>query len=190
MKLNVTAYRDHPKYRGFTMIELLVVIAIIAVLAGIVVNVSRGAPLTAKRKKTITQIRAMEEGLEGYKNEYGNYPRPPGGSKNALDQAKMLYQAVSGDGGSAIDNAPDPAMSDGEQGSEGEIFMDSAFAGSKKSSFVHPDYYLMDPWRMPYNYMRGDEDSSTFNKTTFDIWSYCQDFKEQADEDVWISNWQ
>ena len=60
--------RSSPSMSGFTLIELLVVIAIIAVLAWIVVNVSRGAQLTAKRKKTITQIKAMEEGLEGYKN--------------------------------------------------------------------------------------------------------------------------
>ena len=80
MKIKFTPLRQHKSYYGFTLIELLVVIAIIAVLAGIVVGVSKGAQQTAKRRKATAQIKAMEEALEGYKNEYGNYPRPPGGS--------------------------------------------------------------------------------------------------------------
>lgn len=190
MKIKLTTHRRHPNFRGFTLIELLVVITIIAVLAGIVVGVSKGAQQTAKRRKVTAQIKAIEEALQDYKNEYGNYPRPPGGSKNPVDQAKMLYQAVTGDGGSHIDSAPDPALSDGEPGTEGKFILEAAMASSKKARFVHEDYYLMDPWRNPYNYMRGDEDTSTFNKTTFDIWSYCQDYKEQSNEDIWISNWQ
>ncbi len=174
--------------RAFTMIELLVVISIIAVLAGIVTGVSRGALERSKRSKTETQIRAISEALETYKAEYGNYPRPVGGTVNPIETAKMLYQAVTGDGSNYIDGA-DPAPSDGEPGTEGKFILEAAFSGSKKSSFVHKDYYLMDAWHRPYHYMRGDESNETMNKTTFDLWSQAND-KSGEDEDVWISNWQ
>ncbi len=176
--------------RAFTMIELLVVIMIIAVLAALVSQVASGAARQSKRKKAQGQIQALQEGLEQYKLEYGNYPRPVGGSLDPIDQAKMLYQALSGDGTNMIDGVQ-PTASTGEVGKDGKVILDALFAGSKKSSFVHEDFYVMDPWRQPYNYVRGDENNQTFNKTTFDIWTEATPRPDQEeDEDTWISNWQ
>ena len=170
------------------MIELLVVISIIAVLAGMVAAVAGGSNAASKRKKAQGQIKAMEEGLEMYKVEYGAYPRPAGGSTDPIVQAKMLYQALTGDGTNFVDSV-EPTSSDGNPGTDGKLILEAAFAGSKKSGFVHEDYYLTDPWHRPYNYMRGDESNETFNKTTFDIWTEAS-VKPEDDEDVWISNWQ
>ena len=142
--------------RGFTLIELLVVITIIAVLAGLVANVAGGARAGAARKKAQGQVKAIEEGLEMYKVEYGAYPRPVGGSTDPIVQSKMLYQALTGDGTSFIDGV-EPKASIGKPGEDGKFILEAAFAGSKKSAFVHKDYYLMDPWHRPYHYMRGDE---------------------------------
>ena len=175
--------------RAFTMIELLVVISIIAVLAGLVAMVAKGAMAQSKIKKAQGQIMAMQEGLEEYKRLYGSYPKVAGGSTDPIVQAKMLYQALTGDGTNMIDGA-EPTASDGNPGTDGELILEAAFAGPNGSAFTNPEYYLMDPWRQPYRYTRGDEGPETMNKTTFDIWSEGTNRPdEEEDEDKWITNW-
>lgn len=171
------------------MIELLVVISIIAVLAGLVAAVASGAMKASKLRKAQGQITAIQEALEAYKGKYGNYPRPVGGTEDPEVVAKMLYQAVSGDGTNMIDGA-EPTASDGDPGTDGEYFLEAAFYKNGKSTFVHKDYYLMDPWRQPYNYMRGVDSNQTMNKTTFDLWTECTNRPDdEDDEDKWITNW-
>ncbi len=133
------------------------------------------------------QIEAMEEALEAYKTEYGKYPRPVGGSKDPIVQAKMLYQAVTGDGTDFIDGMP-PSASDGNPGTDGELFLEAAYAGSKRSGFVHDDHYLLDSWGRPYQYVRGDEHPGTSNPTTFDLWSEGS-FEPNGERHTWIGNW-
>src|SRR5690242_18168964 len=61
-------------HRGFTLIELLVVIVILAVLAAVVVPnvISRGDD--ARQSKTISDIKTIDDALERYKLDTGNYP--------------------------------------------------------------------------------------------------------------------
>lgn len=171
------------------MIELLVVISIIAVLASLVAAVASGASKASKIRKAEGQIMAIQEALEEYKLNYGNYPKPVGGTDDPVTVAKMLYQAVTGDGTNMIDGA-EPTASDGNPGTDGEIFLEAAFHNNGNSSFANKDFYLMDPWRQPYNYERGDSDAQTMNKTTFDLWTECTNRPEQEDdEDKWVTNW-
>lgn len=170
------------------MIELLVVISIVAVLAGLVAMVATGATAQAKRRKATGQVIAITEAIESYKNKYGAYPRPVGGSTDPIVQAKMLYQAVTGDGTNFIDGVP-PTPSDGNPGTDGDVILEAAFPGSKKAAFVHEEFYLMDPWHRPYNYVRGDENNETYNKTTFDIWTEASRKPNEEDEESWIANW-
>lgn len=172
------------------MIELLVVMAIIGVLTALVVMVAGGARATARMRKAETQIKAIEEALESYKEKYGTYPRPRGGSDNPKVQAQMLYQAVTGDGTNNIDGVQ-PSGSIGEPGKDGEFFLEAALPGGSKTGAGLVDdkeYYLKDPWGNPYNYVRGDENTDTVNKTTFDLWSYGLD-RTKSDEDKWAKNW-
>lgn len=169
------------------MIELLVVISIVAVLAGLVAMVATGATKQSKLRKARVQVKAIEEALHAYKNKYGDFPRPVGGSTDPIIQAKMLYQAVTGDGTNFIDGVP-PTPSDGDPGTDGELIMEAAFPGSKKAAFVHDDLYLIDPWRRPYNYVKGDENNETFNTSTFDLWTEASP-KPNDDEETWIANW-
>ncbi|MFT4640016.1 MAG: type II secretory pathway pseudopilin PulG [Verrucomicrobiales bacterium] len=169
------------------MIELLVVISIIAVLAGLVTATAGGARSASFQKKALGQIKAMEEGLEMYRLENGVYPRPVGGASDPVIQAKMLYQALTGDGTNFIDGV-EPTASDGNPKTDGKRIIEAAFAGRKKSGFVHEDYYLLDPWHQPYHYQRGDESNQTINNSTFDLWSEGSS-KTEKNEDLWIKNW-
>jgi hypothetical protein len=137
------------------------------------------------RARATGQIKAMEEGLEMYRVEYGKYPRPVGGSTDPIVQSKMLYQALTGDGSDFIDGVIEPTSSNGNPATDGKLILEAAFAGSKKSGFVHEDYYLTDPWGRPYHYIRGDESDLTHNKARFDLW--IED--PRADKETWLSNW-
>ena len=87
-----------------------------------------------------------------------------------------------------IDGA-EPVASDGNPGTEGTLILEAAFGGAQGSAFVHPGFYLIDAWGMPYRYVRGDEDPETVNKTTFDLWSEGGKRSGEEDEDQWITNW-
>lgn len=133
------------------------------------------------------QLEAVGRVLEAYKNEYGNYPRPVNGVTDPVAVAKMLYQAVTGDGTDMIDSAA-PTPSDGEAGTEGMAFVGPWFVSQKELlTIVHPERYLMDPWGNPYRYIRGDESAATKNTTSFDLWS-SQKTKANG-EPLWLANW-
>jgi hypothetical protein len=148
----------------------------------------QGESMGAKRKKAQSQIMAVQEALEAYKNEYGNYPRPVGGTNDPVTVAKMLYQAVTGDGTAMIDGAS-PTTSDGNPGTDGEFFLEASIRGRGQSSFTHEGFYLMDSWGIPFGYRRGNESSDTHNTTTFDLWSHGAVIPGD-DAKQWITNWQ
>lgn len=148
--------------------------------------------LTDRRLKAATQtfLRDLDRALESYKNQYGNFPRPLGGSTDPVIQAKMLYQAVTGDGTNFIDGVP-PIASDGSPGTDGELILEAAFPGSKRSAFVHEALYLNDPWGQPLRYLRGDEPGHVprSNPQRFDLWS-VGDPRAQGEPRAWITNWE
>ncbi|MFN7841837.1 MAG: type II secretion system protein [Pirellula sp.] len=64
---------------GFTLTELLVVIAIIAVLAGLALPAIFSAKLSFDRARVKMEVQAVEDAIEKYKSQYGDYP-PDGSS--------------------------------------------------------------------------------------------------------------
>ena len=146
----------------------------------------RGRGPASKPKKALGQIVALQEALEAYKAEYGFYPRPVGGTDDPVVVGKMLYQAVTGDGINMIDGA-EPTASDGNPGTDGEFFLEAAFLNGGNSTFVHKDFYLMDPWGVPFGYRRGDESTDTHNATFFDLWSHASVIPGNHAE-AWIAN--
>ncbi|HVU25317.1 MAG TPA: type II secretion system protein GspG [Opitutus sp.] len=72
---------------AFTLIELLTVVAIIAVLAGIVIGVGRRASETGKIARAKAELAAISAGLEGYRLQYGDYPR-------TNDEAQLLQSLI------------------------------------------------------------------------------------------------
>ncbi len=141
------------------------------------------------RRDTELLIWSVEKALHAYKKQNGAFPRPVGGSRDPDVQAKMLYQAVTGDGTDAIDGVT-PSPSDGDRGTDGEDFFLRSFGLSDalRIAFVHEDGFLMDGWGRPLRYVRGDEGEGTHNRETFDLWSEGPP-GGSPDERSWIHNW-
>ncbi|HKY31912.1 MAG TPA: type II secretion system protein GspG [Candidatus Polarisedimenticolia bacterium] len=66
--------RRHRKDGGFTLIELLIVVAIIGIIAAIAIPNLMNAMDRAKQKRTMADIKAIQNGLEQYAIDMNNYP--------------------------------------------------------------------------------------------------------------------
>ena len=200
----------HTAARGFTLLELLVVIVIIGILATLTLGAFRYAQDSASRNRTIGAHAAIRAGLEQYKEKFGEYPTPKnpddtfdiGGSSYRSGGAQMLYQAISGDGNSAIQLA---ASASAEE-SDGEISdaeRENVINADIPPNMIYPRYpagtsnprMLVDGWSRPFQYSKGDED--TLNPT-FDLWSYgnstskAHDLatkKDKTKTGPWVTNW-
>ena len=63
-----------PPRFGFTLVEILVVIVIIGILAGLAIPAVNGAIIKARNTATKVEIDILEQALETYKLNYGDYP--------------------------------------------------------------------------------------------------------------------
>lgn len=70
--------RQNPARRaGFTLIEMLVVVIIIAILAGMVLGLSKISSIWTQKSKTNTTLGKVRSAIEQYNAEYGKYPPVP-----------------------------------------------------------------------------------------------------------------
>jgi prepilin-type N-terminal cleavage/methylation domain-containing protein len=71
----MTRPSQRPRRRfGFTLVELLVVVVIISILIALLVPVIAGAVKNAKDAAVTADINALAQGMEAFKNKYGQYP--------------------------------------------------------------------------------------------------------------------
>lgn len=75
------------KRRGFTLVELLVVITIIGLLIAILVPAINIARVSAKNFAITAEVTQLSQGLEEYKNAFGDYP--PNFNNGALLQRHL-----------------------------------------------------------------------------------------------------
>lgn len=91
------------KRRGFTLVELLVVIGIIVVLVGVLVPASMRAYRAGERAKTAADLQSISVGLEAFKNDWNDYPRPDASGSNS--GFATLGQYLIGPYGNGLDDA-------------------------------------------------------------------------------------
>lgn len=201
---------------GFTLVELLVVMVVIAILASLTIGGFRYAQESSARNRTVSAHGAIRAALEQYKEKFGEYPEPenpgetlPIGSMTyRAGGAHMLYQAITGDGTSAIKLSGGAAAgveSDGEvDASEKENMIN--FTNLPKS-IIYPNVaaglvqprILIDGWSRPFQYTKPINGVLAINPT-YDLWSEGAKGSENPQDSVdikrdakitapWIKNW-
>ena len=198
--------RANSRHQGFTLMELLIVMTIIASLVGITAAAAGMMQKKARRLKADAQVESISLGLEKYKLEYSEYPAVKGQQKAEFDGlnytvagARMLYQALSGDGTSAIKGLSGrPSNGKLNESRDGEVFLASADPANTAAGMVaqigdSSNYFLQDPFEKPYQYKsKGDttREADLHNPETFDLWSFGYDDTGNASEaEKWITNW-
>ena len=184
MFLQSSSYRRRAQAHGFTLIELMVVVTIIVLLAGMTVAITTAVQNKARRSKTSALLKAIDNGLERYRTDNGDYPLPAeedergevNGMSAKTGPARALYQALSGDGDDAIeggsigsdgktedekfywedivDPLAPPSQSEGAGGDENKI------RKGVPVEFSNGGFLLVDPWRHPYQYEMFDPEKS------------------------------
>lgn len=71
--------------RAFTLIEIMVVIVIISILAALSLGIGRYALVKGQTSRAHAEIAAMENALEGFKNDNGYYPLGDGGDNSSTN---------------------------------------------------------------------------------------------------------
>lgn len=196
---------------GFTLLELLVVIAIIAILAALTLGGTRFAQTAAAKNRTVAAHGLIKSALEIYKEKFGEYPAPSnptgsteaGGKEIRAGGARMLYQAITGDGYDQIQlNVPPPGVSPQSDGrvDEGEVSMlsEPLPKGMYTSVPGRSDYYVVDGWGRPFQYTKGGNDTLT---PDYDLWSFgnidsragyvydAESRRNQSNTATWVKNW-
>jgi hypothetical protein len=163
----------------------------------------------AERNRSIAAHAVIKSGLEQYMEEYGQYPAPVhpeatikvSGRDMRVGAARMLYQALTGDGDSEI-KLPS-ATGKPSDGKISEEEAEHSINGSLPKSMVaisSEGYrYLVDGWGRPFQYVKGGE-GDTINPT-YDLWAfgdikskeplfYDAETRRKAEAIAkWIRNW-
>jgi len=71
--------------QGFTLIELMVVMVILGILAGMIVPRIMDRPEEARRTKAGVDIQALEQALQLYKLDNGQYPTTEQGLQSLIE---------------------------------------------------------------------------------------------------------
>jgi prepilin-type N-terminal cleavage/methylation domain-containing protein len=98
------------KRKAFTLVELLVAIGIIALLAGIAIPVAYKAQKSARGTRIEADLRTIAMGLEAYKQDFRDYPRPPINDANPVRGSVALSEGLLAPGGALVDGKDGPGF--------------------------------------------------------------------------------
>lgn len=98
--------------RGFTLIELLVVAGMIVALATILLPALHRAYQAAERSRMAADLHVIDQALEAYRNDFGDYPRPGLMPDRAtyVNGAQILAWALIAAGPATDDGADGPGF--------------------------------------------------------------------------------
>jgi prepilin-type N-terminal cleavage/methylation domain-containing protein len=166
-------------HKAFTLIEILTTISIVVILAALLLNVAGHAWEKGSRDLALSQIHALQSGIDAYKLDYGSYPEWKEGS--ATGSTKVLITELVVNRINA--NPPQKPYVD-IQPKMYENFR-PGFKGSS-DELAGGANYLQDPFGNPYHYQSpGDPENS--GVAFYDLWS--QGKKNSSDKAKWIKNW-
>jgi len=177
----------HSSPAGFTLIEMLATLLIIVLLAGLIIGTAKYASTKAATSRAQSEIAAMELALEQYKNDNGVYPAAGAG-------APRVTSGNNGYPGSA-------------EWSNSAVLYTALATGPKVYYTFRPDQIrlvpsttftnVIDPFGNPYNYynyptnlaVSADPLHFANNTSTFDLWSYGPNGRNDEGTNDDITNW-
>jgi prepilin-type N-terminal cleavage/methylation domain-containing protein len=95
---------------GFTLVEILVVIGIIVVLAGILLPTVLKAYRQAGKTRAAADLQTIGMGLEAYKQDFTDYPRPDPADASLQRGAILLCRALIAPDSAAVDGLDGPGF--------------------------------------------------------------------------------
>jgi type II secretory pathway pseudopilin PulG len=159
----------------FTVIELLAVMVIVAILAGLILGVSRYASAKGHDSKTLSQLLALEDALGQFQEDRG-YNMSTNALTNDILQLGSHFPAADVNPIGTVATT-DPCYR----------FTSGRFVHSQTGNPYIPGYNggpYLDAWKRPFLYRC---DGNQNNTSTFDIWSAGRDGVIGTDDD--ITNW-
>ena len=129
-----------PNRRGFTLIEVLVVMGIILVLIGILLPALNKAHKSAVRTKMAAEIQLLTQGLDAYRLDFGDYPRPST-TGSAPFGPEILCWALVAPGPASQDGFGDPANQNNNLSGPG--FRLRGTQGKVYGPYINIDRYLI-----------------------------------------------
>jgi len=156
----------------FTVIELLAVMVIISILAGLILGVGRYASAKGYESKTLSQLLALEDAIEQFKEDRGYYPSTVGLTDGTIQLGDQFSF------GEKIGDLPASHRLRGGN-----------FVNSQTGVPYIPGYNggpYLDASGRPFLY-RCDGSADQKNRNTFDLWSAGQDGVIGTEDD--ITNW-
>jgi len=103
--------------KGFTLVELLVTIGIIGLLAGIAIPTGIKALNASRLARMESDMRAIAVGIEAYRQDFGDYPRPDPANASSSRGAQTLCRSLLAPGPAG--NPTNQAIAPGDDGADG-----------------------------------------------------------------------
>lgn len=156
----------------FTIIELLAVIVIISILAALILGIAGYASGKGYESKTVSQLLALEDALEQFREDRGFYPATLPASP-VIQLGDHFAAAAATPVGTSTVNA----------------LQDGNFVNSQTGVPYIPGYRggpYLDAWGRPFLYRR-DGNAAQNNTSSFDLWSAGRDGIIGTEDD--ITNW-
>lgn len=170
-----------------------------------------GVREASRRAKAAAMMKVIDESLERYRMDNGDYPRPfkpyetvtIDGVTMQSGAARALYQALSGDGDDALVGGSEPSngISENEatiywQDIADPLYTDSTVRKGLPVAKTAEGLMLVDPWGRPWQYVLFDpemgESLQNTNNMTYDLWSFGTDKNPGNDPEgkaKWITNY-